>query len=51
MAVQGVTPFDFVKDDVVFCDKRGVREEPLSKGGLDASDGFTVGGAEVGAER
>ena len=46
-----MTPFDFVENDVVFCDQGGVREEPFGKGGLDAADGFPVGGAEVGAER
>ena len=50
-AAQGVTPLDFVEDDVVFRDQGGVGEEPFDKGGLDTADSFAVGGTEVGAER
>jgi hypothetical protein len=50
VATQAVTPLDFVEDNSVFCNQGGVREEPLGKGGLDAFDGFPVGGAEVGAK-
>ena len=34
----------------MLCDQRSVREEPFSEGRLDVADGFSVGGAEVGAE-
>ena len=50
-ATQGMTPFDFVENNVVFFDQGGVREESLSEGGLDVLDSFPVGGTEVSAER
>ena len=49
-ATNGGTPLDFFEDNSVFSNQGGVREEPLGEGGLDASDGFPVGGADVGAK-
>ena len=48
--MQGATPFDFVKDGVVFLHQGGVEEEPFGEDGLDVSDGFPVDWAEVSTE-
>jgi hypothetical protein len=48
---KGATPFDFVEDCSMLFHQGGVKEELLGEGGLDASNGFPVGWAEVGPER
>ena len=49
-AAQGATPFYSVEDGSMLHYQAGVEEELLGEGGLNASDGFPVGWAEVGSE-
>ena len=48
--VEGAAPLDLVQDGTMLCYQRCVEEEVLGEGGLGATDGFPVGGAEVGAK-